>query len=95
MNSFRKQVSLVLLTIVYLLGSFRYFPGRWLDSLLETLMHIVTMAPFTIGSTLVGVSIFQKVSGSRVPIGIIIRIFLTISIVMEFFLGLYNYLGQS
>lgn len=66
-----------------------------MDSFVETILHVGAIAPFTIGSTLVTVSILKKMSGNSVSIRNSVRIFLTVSICIEFFVGLYHYLGQG
>ena len=91
----REIVTLGLLFTFYLLCSFRYFPDRLVDSLVETLIHILSMAPFTGGLTLILISVLQRLAGERLPFDRALRIFLTMGILFEIFYGLYNYLNLA
>lgn len=91
----RQIVSLGLLVIFYLLCSLRFFPDRLADTLIETLIHILSVAPFTIGLTLVLLSVLQRLAGERLPLDRALRIFLTLGILFEIFYGLYNYLNLA
>ncbi len=88
----KEYLSYFLLVAVYLLCSMRYFPGSWLDTSLETITHIASMGPYTLGATIITVSILHKMSGERLPWKSIIRIFLAISIFLELFLGIGNHI---
>jgi|SRR3989339_382442 len=91
----KEIASLTMLVIFYLLCSFRYFPDRLNDSLVETLIHMLSIAPFTGGLTLVLVTVLQRLAGERLPIDRAVRIFLTLGILVEIFYGLYNYLDLA
>lgn len=84
-----------LLALVYLLCSLRYYPGRLADSLVATLTQLLTVAPFSVGATILIAALFRKSTGERLPWGSVVRIFLTIGIVIEFFYGLHDYLGMG
>ena len=88
----REILSLTVLTAVYLLCSTRYFPGRPADSVLATLTELLTVAPFLLGGTLIGRSLFHRLSGEQLPWSKLLRIYLTLGLTVEFFLGLYHYL---
>lgn len=94
-SKLKEYLSYFLLTVVYLLCSFRYFPGRWLDTLLETVGHIAAIGPYTIGATIVIASLLHKLSGEHLPWKSIIRIFLAVSIVLELVLGIANYVDPK
>lgn len=95
MSTIRQSVSFFLLLLVYLLASFRYFPGRPVDSLQATGLHLLRSVPFTVGLTLVGVSLFQRLAREKLSWPRIIRFFLTISLGYEFLFALYHYLGMA
>jgi hypothetical protein len=80
---------------MYLFCSFRYFPGRRLDTLLQTAGHIASIGPYTLGATLVIASVLHKMSGERLPWKSIIRIFLAVSIMLELVLGIANYVDPK
>ncbi len=91
----KEYLSYFLLVVVYLLCSMRYFPGRWLDTSLATITHIASMGPYTLGATIITVSILHKMSAERLPWKNIIRIFLAVSIFLELFLGIANYVDPK
>ena len=95
MDNARRIVGFALLLALYLLASFRYFPGRPLDSLAATGLHLLRSAPFTVGLTLVTVSMVQRVAKEPLPWPRRFRFFLTISLCYEFLFALYHYLGQG
>jgi hypothetical protein len=95
MDNVRRIVGFVLLLALYLLASFRYFPGRPLDSLQATGLHIIRSAPFTVGLTLITISMVQRMAKERLPWPRILRFFLTISLFYEFLFALYHYLGKG
>jgi hypothetical protein len=95
MDKVRRIVGLVLLLALYLLASYRYFPGRPLDSLAATGLHLLRSAPFTVGLTLVILSFVQRTAGAPLPWSRRLRFFLTISLCYEFLFALYHYLGMG
>ncbi|MCK5227976.1 MAG: inner-membrane translocator [Desulfobulbaceae bacterium] len=95
MKTVKEKITLVVLIVIYLLCSMRYFPGRSVDTLIETLKHILSVAPYNIGVTLLAVTVYRKLLGERLPWDRVARIFLTAGIVLEFFFGLYHYLGTG
>jgi hypothetical protein len=90
-----KHVSIVVMSIVYLLASVRYFPADLLKTGTETLFHMVSAAPLTIGCTLLFVIFFQKTSKGKLPWDRILRIYLMLAIFFELILGLQNYVGKG
>ena len=94
-SKLKEYLSYFLLTVVYLLCSIRYFPGRRLDTLLETVDHIASIGPYTIGATIVIASVLHKISNERLPWKSIIRIFLAVSIVLELILGIADYVDPK
>lgn len=94
-QTFREKLVLVILICVYLLTSVRFFPGRAMESLLETVIHILSVAPVNLGVTLLLVALLQRFLGERLPWGRMARIFFTVAILLELVLGLSHYYGQA
>ena len=93
--SIKDKVLPVALGIIYLLCTVRYYPGRPVDTLIATAEHLLASIPFSLGFTLLVVSILAKVSGQRPPWIFVVRLFLTFGIIAEFFFGLYHYLASG
>jgi hypothetical protein len=93
MGKTRENLTLLLLTLFYLLCSTRYFPNRPADTLLSTAQHLLTMAPFLVGGTLIARSVFHRFTGELLGWSRLMRIYLTLGLIAEFFLGLYHYLA--
>jgi len=91
MQKIREQISLAILVVVYLLASVRYFPGQALHSLVETLTHVLSVAPISLGATLLIVAILQRLVKERLPLSRSIRFFLVVAICLEFIIGLAHY----
>jgi len=97
MQKIREQISLVILVVVYLLASVRLFrandigPVLVMKSMVETYIHMLSIAPITIGATLLVVSLLQGQIRERLPLSRSIRIFLVVAICLEFILGLAHY----
>ena len=92
MENLGDKISLALMTAVYLLCGLRYFPGQPTTTFISTGMHLLTVAPFLVGTILICSSFYKKTAGDTVSWQKMIRIYLTMGIIVEFFLGLYNYL---
>lgn len=88
-----EKTSLAILTILYLLCSFRYFPDQPTASLINTASHLLTIAPFLVGALLLFSAFYQKQAGEKPAPAKILRIGLTLGITIEFFIGLFNYLN--
>lgn len=95
MQTFREKFVLAVLICVYLLASVRFFPGRALESLLSTLSHALSVAPVSMGVTLLLVALLQRFLGERLPWSRIARIFFTVAIMLELVLGFSHYFGQA
>ncbi|MBU1405372.1 MAG: hypothetical protein KKE83_06770 [Proteobacteria bacterium] len=91
MQTIRGHLSLAVLAVVYLLASIRYFPGRAMHSLVETLIHMLSVAPINLGATLVIVAVLQRLVKERPPFSKTARLFLVVAICLEFILGLAHY----
>ena len=91
LKTVKDKLSLILLIVFFLLCNGWYSPAGWKDSLLRTFIHIVSLAPFSVGLTLVIASILQRITRERLGMEQVIRIYLAISIVVGFFFGLYNH----
>jgi hypothetical protein len=92
MRKVGEKISLVILALVYLLCSLRYFPNQPAASLLNTATHLLTVAPFLIGALLLFNSFYQRQAGERPAPVKMLRLGLTLGILIEFFIGIYNYL---
>ena len=86
-----EQLSLTILVVVYLLASVRYFPGQAMHSLVETLIHVLSVAPITLGATLLIVAVLQRLVKERLPFSRTLRLFLVVAICLEFILGLAHF----
>lgn len=95
MQSVKEKGSLVVLVLVYLLMSLRYFPGNLLKTGVETLIEVFTVAPLAGGATLLLVTFLQRTSGEKVPWDRSLRLYLTVALMCEFVFGLYHYLSVS
>ena len=91
----RERISLSVLAVVYLLASVRYFPGRAMASMVETLIHVLSVAPINLGATLIIVSFLQRQIQERLPLGRTLRFYLVVAICLEFILGLAHYFEMS
>lgn len=87
-------LSLAVLGIIYLLASVRYFPGDATKTVFETALHMVSLAPLTIGCTMLLVIFLQKMSQTKLPWDRIARIFLMLALLFEIILGLQDYIGR-
>jgi hypothetical protein len=87
----KEKISLLLLVVVYLLVTIRYFPDRPGDTLTATMRHLLESVPYIIALTIVTVSIMQKVVGAKLARNRIARIYLTFGLIAEFFFGIYHY----
>lgn len=92
MKNLGEKISLAILTLVYLLCSLRYFPNQPLASLINTAIHLLTVAPFLIGAILLYNSFYQRQAGERPTPSKMLRLALTLGIIIEVFIGLFNYL---
>jgi len=95
MRKIREQISLAVLIVVYLLASVRYFPGQAMHSLVETLIHVLSVAPISLGATLVIVAVLQRLVKERLPFSRTLRLFLVTAICLEFILGLAHFFEMN
>ena len=95
MQRIRERISLAILVVVYLLASVRYFPGRAMHSLVETLIHVLSVAPITLGATLVIVAVLQRLVKERLPFSRMLRLYLVVAICLEFILGLAHFFEMN
>lgn len=92
MRKIRETLTLTIIAAFYLLCSLRYFPGRLAESLVSTLQELLIVAPFLVGGTLIAKGIIHRVSGGNPAWPQLLRIYLTLGLTVEFFLGIYHYL---
>jgi len=86
-----EHIPLAILGVVYLLASVRYFPGQAMQSMVETLIHVLSVAPINLGATVVIVAILQRLVKERLPFSRTLRLFFVVAICLEFILGLAHY----
>ncbi len=91
----REQISLSLLAVVYLLASVRYFPGQALHSMVETMIHVLSVAPINLGATLIIVAVLQRLVKERLPLSRTLRFYFVVAICLEFILGLAHYFEMN
>jgi magnesium-transporting ATPase (P-type) len=91
MHKFKKNISLLLVILAYLLFNLRYTAESFSSSLQSTLIQLLTTAPFVVGLTILVVTFMQRSTGERLPWDRIIRIYCTLGIVIGFFYGLNEY----
>jgi hypothetical protein len=88
--------SLFLLLAVYLLVSLRYFPGQGMKTISETLWHLLSIAPYTVGATVVIAVLLRRLSeGKKLHWQLLVRMFITLSIILEIFLGIHDHLQPT
>ena len=95
MKKVTENISLVVLAVVYLVLSFRYFPGSMAKTGVETLIEIFTVAPLAGGATILIVSFLQRTSGEKVPWDRSLRLYLTLGVMTEIVFGVYHYLSVA
>jgi hypothetical protein len=93
MKNLKEKVSLVVLVLVYIVVSFRYFQGNIAKTGIETLLEVFTVAPMAGGATLLLVTFLQRTSGEKVPWDRSLRLYLTIGVMIEFVFGVYHHLS--
>ncbi len=91
----KESISLGFIILVYLLCSVRYYPGNILKTLVETVSQILTIAPVTVGGTILVVSLLQHSLKAKIPWDRRIRLFLTIGIIVEVLFGIANHVGVT
>ena len=95
MKNFKEKASLVLLTVVYMVLSLRYYPGNISKTSVETILELLSVAPLAGGATILIVSFLQRTSGEKVPWDRSLRLFLTVGVMAEFIFGVYHYLSVN
>ncbi len=88
----RGPLSLAILVAVYLVCILRYHPGKPAATIIATVSHFLTFAPFLAGGTIIVVRVFRGIAGVNPPAVVVVRIFLTLGLVAELFAGIYHYL---
>ena len=90
MEKISEKISVVVMSVVYLLCSLRYSPGQPAATIVDTAIQLLTVAPFLIGAVLIFSSFYKK-AGEVIGWHRAARIYLALGIIIEFFLGLRNY----
>ena len=88
----KDKISLVLLVGFYgllVLANIRYFPGDPLQTLIETVSNVLTLAAVAVAFTLAVVSAMQKVVGERLPWDRVLRFYLFFAILIWAFNMMY------
>lgn len=94
-NRLKDSITFVILTLIYLLFSLRYFPEKPMKTLVETLLNMMMVAPFALGLSFMVHSFFQKAAGERLSLPRFLRLFLTFAVFIELIIGIYHYLHIS
>lgn len=89
----KDKLTLLLLGLLYLVVTIRYFPGRPAKTCGATLLHWGESVPIMIGLTILAVSVIKKVAGASPPPDRIARIYLTFALIGELFYGIYHYVS--
>ena len=95
MKNFKEYSSLLILLIIYLICSLRYFPDNLSKTAVESMLQMFSAAPFPMGATILIVSFLQRTSGDKLPWDRILRIYLTVAIMVEFIFGIHHYLNLN
>ena len=93
MEKIGEKISLIIMIAVYLLCGLRYFPDQPVATITNSGLHLLTVAPFLVGTILICSSFYRKITGETIGWQRMVRIYLTVGIIVEFFLGLYHYLN--
>lgn len=91
MSAIKKNISLALVFVFYLLFNLRPDPASVGQTLKSTLFQLMVTAPFVAGLTILVVSFMQRSTGERLPWDRIARIFCTFGIIIGFFYALSEY----
>ncbi len=91
----QEKISLFLLTALYLVMTVSYVPNNFSATLNATLGHLMITLPYTIGLTLVVVSLVQRVVGQKLLVDRVARIYLMVGLLAEFLYAIYHYALQG
>lgn len=94
-GGWRQSLGLAILAVLYLLANVRWFPGRAVESLSATALHLIQSAPFILGLTIFVVSLLQRVAKQTMAWPRRIRLFLFFGLLYEFLFALHHYLGSN
>lgn len=87
----KKNISLILVIMAYLLFNLRYSNESITATVKSTLIQILTTAPFVVGLTILVVSFMQRSTGEKLPWDRIVRLYCTLGIIIGFFYALNEY----
>ncbi|HIJ78646.1 MAG: hypothetical protein OEY01_05915 [Desulfobulbaceae bacterium] len=91
----RDYIIIAFLLTLYLLFSIRYVAGNPGGTVVETLLHIVSIGPFNLGATMLICAMLKRVAGQGMPWDKAARIFLFIGIAMELLIWLFHVFGGT
>jgi len=91
MSKIKKNLSLGLVILVYLIFNLRYAPESPAATIKSTLVQLLMTAPFVVGLTILVVSFMQRSTGERLPWDRVARIYCTLGIIIGFFYALSEY----
>ena len=91
MSKIKKNFSLGLVILVYLIFNLRYAPESPAATIKSTLVQLLMTAPFVVGLTILVVSFMQRSTGERLPWDRVARIYCTLGIIIGFFYALSEY----
>lgn len=91
----KEKISLILLTALYLVMTISFVPGNLSATVSHTLNHLMVTIPYTVGLTIVTVSLMQRIVGVKLLPDRIARIYLTVGLMAEFIYAIYFYTQQG
>jgi hypothetical protein len=91
MSAIKRNISLAVVIIFYLLFNFRYSPESLANSIKSSLVQLLITSPFVVGLTILIVTFMQRSTGDRLPWDRIVRIYCTLGIIIGFFYALNEY----
>lgn len=95
MKKIREKISLTILTLIYLLLSFRYFPDQPLKSMIHTVEQLLIVAPILIGGLLIYNSLVRKRTGEKPALSKMLRLALTLGIFVQFLAGISDHMDNK
>lgn len=87
----KEKTILSALVCLYLLMTISFIPGSFSGTLNATLKHLMITLPYSIGMTILAVSVMQKVVGEKLLLDRIARIYLMIGLFCEIIYAIYDY----
>lgn len=87
----KEKIVLSTLVCLYLLMTISFIPGSLSGTINATIKHLMVTLPYSIGMTILAVSIIQKVVGEKLLLDRVARIYLMIGLFSEIIYAIYDY----